>query len=84
MKQALHVWYERLNKFLLENEFTKENINTILFLKKKNNDLLIIQIYIDVIIFGSTNKIFYQDFAKLMHGEFEMSMIGELNFFLEL
>ena len=46
--------------------------------------MLVIQIYVDDIIFGSTNESLCQDFAKLMQGEFEMSMMGELTFFLGL
>ena len=48
------------------------------------NDLLIIQIYIDDIIFGATNHCLREEFSKLMQGEFEMSMMGELKFFLGL
>ena len=66
LKQAPHTWYERLSKFLLLNEFTKKNIDKILFLKRKLNDLLVVQIYVDDIIFGATNESLYQEFAKLI------------------
>ena len=56
LKQAPHAWYKRLNNFLLENYFIKDSVNTTLFLKKRNEDLLIVQIYIDDIIFGATNE----------------------------
>ena len=46
--------------------------------------MLIVQIYVDNIIFGATNESLCKDFAKCMQGEFEMSMMGELNFFLGL
>ena len=84
LKQAPRAWYERLSKFLLNNGFSRGNVDTTLFIKRNQNDMLIIQIYVDDIIFGSTNESLCQDFAKLMQGEFEMSMMGELTFFLGL
>ena len=63
---------------------TPGNVDTTLFLKRKDSDLLVVQIYVDDIIFDATNESLYQEFAKLMQGEFEMSMMGELNFFLGL
>ena len=59
-------------------------IDTTLFIKQKDNDMLIVQIYVDDIIFGATNVSLCEEFAKYMHSEFEMSMMGELNFFLGL
>ena len=59
-------------------------IDTTLFIKPKKNDMLIVQIYVDDIIFGATNGSFCEEFSKSMHSEFEMSMMGELNFFLGL
>ena len=50
----------------------------------KGNDILIVQIYVDDIIFGATNESFCQDFSNIMQGEFEMSMMEELTFFLGL
>ena len=59
-------------------------IDTTLFIKLRENDILIVQIYVDDIIFGATNVSLCEKFAKSMHSEFEMSMMGELNFFLSL
>ena len=59
-------------------------IDTTLFIKLRENDILIVQIYVDDIIFGATNVSLCEEFAKSMHNEFEMSMMGELNFFLGL
>ena len=84
LKQASGAWYDRLSKFLLNNDFSRGNVDATLFIKKNQNDILVIQIYVDDIIFGSTNKTLCQDFAKLMQREFEMSMMGELIFFLGL
>ena len=50
----------------------------------KKHDILVVQIYIDDIIFGTTNESLCQEFSKVMQGEFEMSMMGELTFFLGL
>jgi len=55
-----------------------------LFLKSKGEHLLIIQVYVDDIIFGATHNDLCDEFSKLMRSEFEISMMGELNFFLGL
>ena len=52
-----------------------------LFLKSKGEHLLIVQIYVDDIIFGATHNDLCNEFSKMMRSEFEMSMMGELNFF---
>ena len=59
-------------------------MDTTLFLKKDDQNLLVVQIYVDDIIFGATKQSLCEEFAKLMQGEFEMSMMGELTFFLGL
>ena len=66
LKQAPRAWYERLSKFLLNNSFSRGNVDTTLFIKRNQDDILVIQIYVDDIIFGSTNESLCQDFAKLM------------------
>ena len=55
-------------------------VDTTLFTKKIGKDLFVLQIYIDDIIFGSTNQDFCEEFGKIMANEFEMSIIGELSF----
>ena len=84
LKQAPRAWYERLSNFLLEKEFSEGKVGTTLFIKKSNHDLLIVQIYIDDIIFSATNHSLCEEFSKLMQGGFEMSLMGELKFFLGL
>ncbi|MBE2321147.1 hypothetical protein DVA67_034775, partial [Solirubrobacter sp. CPCC 204708] len=84
LKQAPRAWYERLSGFLLDNGFTRGKIDTTLFIKIKNSDMLIVQIYVDDIIFGATNDTLCNEFATCMQDEFEMSMMGELTFFLGL
>ena len=59
-------------------------VDTTLFVKKIRKDLFVLQIYVDDIIFGSTNQDFCEEFGKMMANEFEMSMIGELSYFLNL
>ena len=73
-----------MNNILLEKGFSKGKVDTTLFIKKSNHDLLIVQIYIDDIIFSATNHCLCEKFSKLTQGEFEMSMMGELKFFLGL
>jgi len=84
LKQAPRAWYERLSKFLLEKDFTRGKVDTTLFIKRKMNDILLVQIYVDDIIFESTNDSLCKEFSQDIQSEFEMSMMGELNFFLGL
>ena len=63
--------------------FIKGKVVTTLFTKHVGNDILIVQIYIDI-IFGSTNEKLCKDFESCINKEFEMSMMGELNCFLGL
>ena len=69
---------------MIENGFKRGKIDTTLFLKNFGDDLLIVQIYVDDIIFGSTNEHHCREFSKVMQAEFEMSLMGELTFFLGL
>jgi hypothetical protein len=82
LKQAPRAWYERLRDFLIEKGFTIGKVDTTLFTKKLNGDIFICQVYVDDIIFGSTNEDYCKEFGELMLKEFEISMIGELTFFL--
>ena len=82
LKQAPRAWYERLSNFLLEHNFIRGKVDSTLFCKNLNNDLMICQIYVDDIIFGSANASVCQEFSELMQAEFEMSLMQELKFFL--
>ena len=84
MKQTPRAWYERLSKYLLENYFKRGSINKNLFVRNKGNDFLIVQIYVDDILFGASNESLGKEFSEIMCREFEMSLMGELNFFLGL
>ena len=82
LKQAPRAWYDRLSTFLMKNGFTRGQVDTTLFRKTSNKHFIIVQIYVDDIIFGATNESLCKEFSKLMQTEFEMSMMGELKFFL--
>jgi len=84
LKQVPRAWYERLLTFLISNSFVKSKIDTTLFTKLVDSNILIVQIYVDNIIFGSTNEKLCKDFESYMKNEFEMSMMSELNYFLGL
>ena len=82
LKQAPRAWYEHLRELLVDRGFEVGVIDPTLFTKRVGGELFICQLYVDDIIFGSINKSFNDEFAKLMTKEFEMSMMGELKYFL--
>ncbi|GJT43365.1 retrovirus-related pol polyprotein from transposon TNT 1-94 [Tanacetum coccineum] len=84
LKQAPKAWYDRLKSFLIKHEYKIGMVDNTLFTKKKSSNLIIVQIYVDDIIFGSTCQDMCDEFSKIMHDEFEISMMDELNFFLGL
>ncbi|GJV23619.1 retrovirus-related pol polyprotein from transposon TNT 1-94 [Tanacetum coccineum] len=81
LKQAPTAWYDRLKAFLLDHKYTMGLVDNTLFTKKRDSHIIIVQIYVDDIIFRSTCQELCDDFSKIMHNEFEMSMMGESNFF---
>jgi hypothetical protein len=82
LKKAPRAWYECLSDFLLSNAFKVGKDDPTLFTKTCNGDLFVCQIYVNDIIFGSTNQKSCVEFSKVMMQTFEMSMMGELNYFL--
>ncbi|GJR00360.1 putative ribonuclease H-like domain-containing protein [Tanacetum coccineum] len=84
LHQAPRAWYARLSTFLLKHNYRRGIIDKTLFIKKNSRDIILVQVYVDDIIFGSTNKAWCDEFEVLMKGEFEMSAMGELTFFLGL
>jgi hypothetical protein len=84
LKQAPRAWYERLRDFLLSKDFKIEKVDTTLFTKRIGKDLFVCQIYVDDIIVRSINELLCEEFGKKMSKKFEMSMIGELSFFIGL
>ncbi|GJR78223.1 retrovirus-related pol polyprotein from transposon TNT 1-94 [Tanacetum coccineum] len=84
LKISPRAWYETLLTFLNQNKFTKGRIDNTLFIYKSKGDVLLIQVYVDDIIFGSTSYKLCEQLEKLMTKKFEMSMMGELTYFLGL
>nr|GEV90239.1 putative ribonuclease H-like domain-containing protein [Tanacetum cinerariifolium] len=82
LHQAPRACYKTLSTYLLENRFRKETIGKTLFIKKERNNILLVQVYVDDIIFGSTKKSLWDEFEQMMHKRFQMSSMGELTFFL--
>jgi hypothetical protein len=82
LKQAPRACYECLRDFLISNVFKVGKADPTLFTKTCNGDLFLCQIYVDDIIFGSTNQKSCEEFSRVMMQKFEMSMVGELTYFL--
>ncbi|KAJ9536108.1 LOW QUALITY PROTEIN: hypothetical protein OSB04_un000718 [Centaurea solstitialis] len=78
LKQAPRAWYEELSKHLLSKGFTKGSVDSTLFLMKEGEHIVVIQIYVDDIIFGSTSRELCKKFENVMTEEFKMSMMGEI------
>ncbi|GJR93800.1 putative ribonuclease H-like domain-containing protein [Tanacetum coccineum] len=84
LNQAPRAWYETLANYLLSNGFHRGKIDPTLFIKKQKGDILLVQIYVDDIIFGFTKEELCTEFEKLVKDKFQMSSMGELTFFLGL
>ncbi|GJW15733.1 retrovirus-related pol polyprotein from transposon TNT 1-94 [Tanacetum coccineum] len=84
LKQAPRAWYDMLSSFLISKHFSKGAVDPTLFIQKAGNNLLLIQIYVDDIIFASTNTAMCNEFANQMTTKFKMSMMGQMSFFLGL
>ncbi|GJR92113.1 putative ribonuclease H-like domain-containing protein [Tanacetum coccineum] len=84
LHQAPRAWYETLSTYLLDNGFQRGKIDKTLFIRRVKGDILLVQVYVDDIIFGSTKKSLCTEFEKMMHKKFQMSSMGELTFFLGL
>ncbi|GKC14550.1 retrovirus-related pol polyprotein from transposon TNT 1-94, partial [Tanacetum coccineum] len=84
LKQAPRAWYDELSTFLLQNHFFKGTIDPTLFIRRFDNDILVVQVYVGDIIFGSTHPRYTQLFSDLIKSRFKMSMMGEMTFFHSL
>ncbi|GKE10354.1 putative ribonuclease H-like domain-containing protein [Tanacetum coccineum] len=84
LHQAPRAWYETLSTYLLDNGFQRGKIDKTLFIRRDKGDILLVQVYVDDIIFGSTKKSLCTEFEKMMHKKFQMNSLGELTFFLGL
>lgn len=84
LKQVPRAWYSMLDKYLWQHGFKWGTIDNNLYIKMDKGNMIIIEVYVDDIIFGNDDDILSQQFAKDMQSEFEMSLLGEMNFFLGL
>nr|GFA62366.1 hypothetical protein [Tanacetum cinerariifolium] len=84
LHQAPRTWYETLSTNLLDIGFQRGKIDKTLFIKRHKGDILLVQVYVDDMIFGSTKKELCFAFERLMHEKFQMSYMEELTFFLGL
>jgi hypothetical protein len=76
LKQAPRAWYSRLDRYLQQQGFTRGNVDNNLYIKVDKGNMIIIEVYVGNIIFGSDDDILSQNFSKDMHNEFEMSLLG--------
>ncbi|GKE42947.1 putative ribonuclease H-like domain-containing protein, partial [Tanacetum coccineum] len=84
LHQAPRAWYKTLSTYLLENGFRRGTIDKTLFIKNDKGDILLVQVYVNDIIFGSTKKSLCVEFELMMHKRFQMSSMEGLTFFLGL
>jgi hypothetical protein len=82
LKQAPRAWNGRLKTFLLNHGYVMGSIDKTIFTLKHGNNFLLVQIYVDDIIFRGCSHVLVSSFQKMMENEFQMSMMGELTFFL--
>jgi hypothetical protein len=84
LKQAPRAWYARLKMFLLEHGYVMGSVDKTLFTLNHGTDFLLVQIYMDDIIFGGSSHTLVSRFQEMMESEFQISMMGELTFFLSI
>ncbi|GJW33129.1 putative ribonuclease H-like domain-containing protein [Tanacetum coccineum] len=84
LHQAPRAWYATLSTFLLKSGYRRGTIDKTIFIKKNKNDIMLVHVYVDDIIFSSTKKSWCDELEALMKSRFQMSSMGELTFFLRL
>nr|GEV52654.1 retrovirus-related Pol polyprotein from transposon TNT 1-94 [Tanacetum cinerariifolium] len=84
LKQAPRTWYDMLSSFLLSQVFSKGSVDPTLFIRRNGTELLLVQIYVDDIIFAASTLKLCDLFANLMCSKFKISMMGKISFFLGL
>ncbi|GJV91848.1 putative ribonuclease H-like domain-containing protein [Tanacetum coccineum] len=84
LHQAPRAWYATLSTFLLKSGYRRVTIHKTLFIKRDKNDIMLVQVYVDDIIFGSIKRSWCDEFEALMKSRFQMSSMGEITFFLRL
>nr|GEW75088.1 hypothetical protein [Tanacetum cinerariifolium] len=78
LHQAPRAWYGTLSKYLLKNGFQRGTVDQTLFIRRQRGDFVLVQVYVDDIIFGSTNPQLCREFEALMHEKFQMSAMGDI------
>ncbi|GJY36861.1 retrovirus-related pol polyprotein from transposon TNT 1-94 [Tanacetum coccineum] len=84
LKQAPRAWFDMLSSFLISQDFSKGSVDPTLFIHMEGKELLLVQIYVDDIIFTASTLELCDLFAKIMCSKFKMSMMGKISFFLGL
>ncbi|GKF42230.1 retrovirus-related pol polyprotein from transposon TNT 1-94, partial [Tanacetum coccineum] len=84
LKQAPRAWYDMLSSFMISQDFSKGSVDPTLFTHKEGKELLLVQIYVDDIIFAASTLKLCDLFAKIMCSKFKMSMMGKISFFFGL
>jgi hypothetical protein len=82
LKQTPHAWYARLKIFLPEHEYVIWSVDKTIFTLNHGTDFLLVQIYVDDIIFCGSSHTLVSRFQEMIESEFQISMMGELTFFL--
>jgi hypothetical protein len=84
LKQAPRAWYSRLDAHLTTNGMKRGGMDKNIYVKYEGNDTLVVEVYVDDIIFGYNNDALSKKNSTIMESKFEMSMLGELKLFLGL
>jgi hypothetical protein len=84
LKQVSRAWYARFKTFLLEHEYVMGSVDKTIFTLNYSTDFLLVQIYVDDIMFGGSSHTLMSRFQEIMENEFQISIMGELNFFLDI
>ncbi|GKA20850.1 retrovirus-related pol polyprotein from transposon TNT 1-94 [Tanacetum coccineum] len=84
LKQAPCAWYDMLSSLLISQDFSKGSVDPTLFIRREGKELLLVQIYVDYIIFAASTPELCDLFSKIMCSKFKMSMMGKISFFLGL
>ncbi|CAO2836221.1 unnamed protein product [Amaranthus hypochondriacus] len=82
LKQAPRAWNTRIDGYLIQNGFTKCPYEHAVYVKTNGDDILIVSLYVDDLLFTGNCQSMFNDFKEAMFKEFEMTDCGLMNFFL--
>uniref|UniRef100_A0A803PIF8 Reverse transcriptase Ty1/copia-type domain-containing protein n=1 Tax=Cannabis sativa TaxID=3483 RepID=A0A803PIF8_CANSA len=82
LKQAPRAWTSQIDKYFLDKDFTKGPYEHALYIKIKNEDTLIVYLYVDDLIITGSSSSMFEEFKKDMAKEFEMTDIGLMSYYL--